>query len=475
MEFVNRENELQLLEELYGLSFKRLFPVLIYGPRRIGKTELIKYFSKDKKHVYFFIYGLKTPQSLLNEFEIDLKREGILGDREALKNFDDFLDIIMERCEGKIVIFDEFQNFRETYPAIFSSFQRKIDENQNKRIMLVFLGSIVGLIKGVFEDIKSPLYGRLKAKLKIEPLRYSEVRHMLKHLGYSKEEEFVTFYSIFGGYPKYYVAMEDFGLKSRKVDKILEVFFLRDNSVFGYEVLDILRQEFGKRKGTYYTVLEAIATGHTKLSEIASYAGMSVNSVSRYIGEIIEYYELMERIIPVTEKRSSKKSIYRIKNPLVKFWFRYFYKNLSLFEGKSYETLKKIVLKDMDSFVGEGFEEICRQFLKDLNLKDGLPFKFTSIGRWWHKDREIDILTLDTETKKILFVECKWRKRKTDVDVLKSLIEKARDVKWYNQERKEYYAVISKSGFTAKAKRYADEGNILTFSLNDIKSFYDAG
>jgi hypothetical protein len=68
----------------------------------------------------------------------------------------------------------------------------------------------------------------------------------------------VEFFSIFGGIPKYYVAIEDFDLEGRSLMEVLTYLFLRENAPFGYEVLDVLRQEFGKKKGTYYTILEAI-------------------------------------------------------------------------------------------------------------------------------------------------------------------------------------------------------------------------
>ena len=80
--------------------------------------------------------------------------------------------------------------------------------------MFIFLGSVVGLVKKVFEDLKSPLYGRMKNKINLFQLNYKAVREMMSYLDYSNEEDYISFYCIFGGFPKYYVTMEDYELKN---------------------------------------------------------------------------------------------------------------------------------------------------------------------------------------------------------------------------------------------------------------------
>ncbi len=64
MRFLDRDTELKELEACYSFSRKRLFPVVIYGMRRVGKTELVKQFSENKESVYFFVYDNKTSKAL---------------------------------------------------------------------------------------------------------------------------------------------------------------------------------------------------------------------------------------------------------------------------------------------------------------------------------------------------------------------------------------------------------------------------
>lgn len=473
MRFVDREAELKELEECYKFSRKRLFSVVLYGMRRVGKTELIKEFSKNKDSVYFFVYDNKTSRALLSEFEGELKRRKIIEPLVRLETWEDFIDVIFEKCRNRLVVFDEFQNFREIYPAIFSVLQRKFDDNKDVPLLMLFSGSLIGMIKRTFEDLKAPLYGRIKAKIKLTPLSYRDARTMIKALGYSKEADAVQFFSIFGGIPKYYVAIEDFDLGGKPLMDVLTYLFLRENAPFGYEVLDVLRQEFGKRKGTYYTILEAIATGHTKLSEIATYAGRNTTSITRYLDDLTDKYEMVGRIVPVTEDPDkTRKSVYAIKNPVMAFWFRYIHKNITLFEGKNFAEIVSILKKDLGSYEGRRFESVAREFLTELNGRGMLPAKFPKIGTWWgayrendeRRTAEIDIVALDETAREILFCECKWQDRVDAKKILAELKEKAKFVQWNNDARKEHYAVFAKS-FKEKVK----EPGVLLFDLGDLE------
>jgi len=51
MMFIDRSKEMNALQKRYKSDDFEF--MVIYGRRRIGKTELIKQFSKDKPHIYF--------------------------------------------------------------------------------------------------------------------------------------------------------------------------------------------------------------------------------------------------------------------------------------------------------------------------------------------------------------------------------------------------------------------------------------
>lgn len=130
------------------------------------------------------------------------------------------------------------------------------------------------------------------------------------------------------------------------------------------------------------------------------------------------------------------------------------------------------IKKDMNSFIGRKFEKICVQALIEMNRQELLPFQFRTIGGWWHKDREIDIIAANEETKEICFCECKWQSGQTGLPVLKELQEKAKFVEFFNDRRREYYMIFSKSGFTESARRYAAEKNITLLDLKYLGEIF---
>jgi len=52
--FVNRVSELALLEKHYHSTQAEFF--VLYGRRRVGKTELLAHFCEGKPHVFFFFF-----------------------------------------------------------------------------------------------------------------------------------------------------------------------------------------------------------------------------------------------------------------------------------------------------------------------------------------------------------------------------------------------------------------------------------
>lgn len=473
MEFVDRKEELAELEKYKTLSEKKLFTVLIYGQRRVGKTELIRQFVRNKKHLYFFVYDNKSERMLLKEFEEELKREKIIEDSFEVRSWDGFVKVLFEKCEGYVVIFDEFQSFRSVYPAFFSIMQRAIDENRNKRMIFAFLGSITGLIKKTFEDLKAPLYGRLQAKLEVSPFSYKNTRELMRELEYHKERDYVELYSLFGGVPKYYVMVEDYSLQGKKLPEILDAFVLGKNAPLRDEVMTILRQEFGSGKSNYYAILEAIATGSSKLIEISNYVGLKQTDLSPFMKDLMGYFRYVKREVPATEEYfRSRAGVYRISNNFFNFWFRFIHRNYSYYEMENFGYIREKIQSEFGSYVGKAFEEIALEFVREASRKGLLPSNFDKIGRWWHKNEEIDIVGLNRKEKKILFVEVKWSSlsKKDAETLLLGLREKSRGVKWLGGEREESFGIVAES---IGGKQELRNKGYFVFDLEDFKDVFE--
>ncbi len=89
-------------------------------------------------------------------------------------------------------------------------------------------------------------------------------------------------------------------------------------------------------------------------------------------------------------------------------------------------------------------------------------FDFSSIGRWWNRNEEIDFVAFNSAKNEILFGEVKWSKKPVGTDVYERLKEKSKKVVWGKEGKKEMFCLFSKSGYTnALLKTAKKEGLIL--------------
>ena len=354
MRFINREKEVSIIKNAIKLSRKKMYSIVITGLRRIGKTRLILE-SLEGDFLYFFIDENKSIDQLLIEFEQELKSKKIIEEYVKIDSFKTFLEILLTKYKG-IVVFDEFQNFYKVDKTVFGELQKFFDIYENrKNLLFIFSGSLVGLIKKLLSK-KAPLYGRIKREIRLKPLSFIHIVEMCRELKIKKIEDILKLYFIFSGFPKYYVSIEDENLEGKSFNEIINRFFLEENAVLEEEVERILAMEFGKRKKTYYAILEAIANGNNTLSEIASALNLKQTSITRQLNELVNFFEL----VSVEKQVIGKKSLYFITHPLIDFWFTFFYKNLSAYKRREKRFIEHLT-KNINSFFGKRFEDFIRK------------------------------------------------------------------------------------------------------------------
>ena len=401
LRFIDRKTELDELNTIEKLSRKKLFVLTIYGLRRVGKTRLLLEFL-NKGGMYFFVNRNKTSDDLLLEFQGILKSNKVLGELESLPSWEKFFEICTTR-ELPPLVFDEFQNFVDVEPSILGSLQKNIDLHESNPGLIILSGSLIGLMKMTFQNVKEPLYGRIKQSIRINPLGISACFEIGKELSLDKDE-LIKLYLIFGGYPKYYVAIEDFDLKGKTALEILDALFLNKSAPLDEEVTTILSQEFGGRSGIYYSILEAIATGNNRLSSIAGYLNVPVTSITRQIGDLKDNFELIQ----IEKPYQGKRGIYTIKHPLLEFWFSQIYKNFSDYASRNPDFIFKLK-ENLNCYYGRAFERAAREFIvAKLNL--------STAQRQWGKipnaekgkdNYEIDLI--GTDKKSFYAFEIKWQ------------------------------------------------------------------
>jgi AAA+ ATPase superfamily predicted ATPase len=121
----------------------------------------------------------------------------------------------------------------------------------------------------------------------------------------------------------------------------------------------------------------------------------------------------------------------------------------------------------LNSYYGKEFERLVIEQLRFKEIE--LPFSFSEVRRWWHKDKEIDVVVLNEDTKEILFVECKW-KTLNEINaekILAVLKDKSGFVKWNNDMRKAYFGLIAKK---VEGKDGLRKKGFVVFDLDDFVS-----
>lgn len=436
MKFIDRKREMSTLEKEYNRenSF-----VVLYGRRRTGKTTLIKEFIKDKNSFYFF--ADKQNESLqINRFKNQLAehfKDEFLKKIE-INDWDTIFDYFINKIgnEKFVLVIDEFQYLCLMNKGFSSIFQRIYDEKiADKNIMVILCGSLISMMYSEVLSYDSPLYGRRTAQIKLQPISFEYYKEFFNN---KSKRELIEFYSITGGIPKYIL---EFDRNKSPLWNIENNILNKDN--FLYSEPKFLLQEEINDLSRYFSILNSIALGNTKLSSICSHLGLNSSSMTSYITKLIDL-DILEKEVPVTENiENGKKGLYKIKDNYLKFWFSYVYPYQSYLEIENLSYPLEKIKNEFNLWVSKIYEDLARETI--LNNSE-IPFPIKKLGRWWNNNEEIDIVGLgDNE---IIFGECKWSSKKVGLSVLLSLKEKSKSVKWNNSSRKEYFILFSKEGFS---------------------------
>ena len=435
MNFINREKELETLNKEYKKdnSF-----VVLYGRRRVGKTTLIKEFIKDKK-AFYFLADKQNENLQIERFKNQISeyfKDEFLKKIE-IKDWDTVFDYLLTKISNEkiILVIDEFQYLCMTNKDFSSIFQRIYDGKlKDKNIMIILCGSLISMMYSETLAYESPLYGRRTAQIKLQAIKFKYYNEFFKN---KSIQELIELYSITGGVPKYILSL----------DRNKSALYNIENNIFDknnylYSEPKFLLQEEVNDLSRYFSILNAISIGHTKMSAISSYLQINAGGLSPYISKLIDL-DILEKESPISENiENTKKVLYKIKDNYLKFWFSYVYPYQSYLEIENLTYIKNKIENEFDLYVSKIYEDLARE-----SVWENMKFPLVKVGRWWDKDTEIDIVALG-EDNKIVFGECKYSKKQVGLNILNELKEKSKKVIWKNDKREEYNIIFSKSGFS---------------------------
>ena len=438
--FINRAREIDFLASSWKRPEAQL--LVVYGRRRVGKTALLRRFSENLPGLHYVATRLPEAQQLA---EMGRSLGAALDDpllaSTGFQGWDQLFAYLARLPRRVCLILDELPYLIEANQALSSLWQRAWDEQlAASRAFVVLCGSSVAMMERETLDVRSPLYGRRTGQLKLQPLDFSDARLFFPRYRF---EDQVRAFAVAGGIPYYLRLLDDSVPLRRNIRERILGF----GAPLREEVEFLVRQELREPR-VYFGILSAMASGKHKPAEILNATGLTPSTVGKYI-TVLQRLGLVRREVPATETRpeKSKRGLYRIADPFVRFWFRFVLPQRGLLETGRIDEAAAVINRDLDHFTSAAYEEICRSAVARGLFDAATGSTWGRVGRWWSRTAELDLLAAAPGDSAVLFGEVKWSRRPVGTNVLARLEETAATVPIAHGARRSY-TLFSRSGFT---------------------------
>lgn len=471
--FVDRVQELaelnSLLESKRGLTGKF---IVVYGRRRIGKTTLLVHWVKQTKLPYiYWVARRETADACRTSLARAIWRwaypKEIILEPPSFSSWEQLFTQMAQMLGNQqlILVWDEFPYAVESDPSLPSHLQAAWDHQfKDKPLTLVLAGSHIGMMVDLMKR-QAPLYGRFTGQLSLGPLPFSVLAEFFPW--YSAAERVAT-YAVLGGVPAY---LEQFSPNQSLSKNIRQNLFQRVG-MFPSEPL-LLISDLVRETRNYEAALQAVAMGQRTPSEIAKIKGIVPSNLSPYLRRLIEL-GLIERRIPATipadQRQQTTQSRYFLRDPYLRFYYRFIAPNLEMIELGLTDLLWERISEQFRAFVGlTAFEELCREWTLVQARKGRLPFNPEIVGSHWDKDSQVDVVAINWREKAILLGESKWSVEPVGRSVLKELVDKTPLVA-PKDDWQVHYVLFARNGFTEAARAFAGGIDMLLVDLTILET-----
>lgn len=405
MIFLDRAEELDRLRRLAAAREGGL--AVVYGRRRVGKTRLLLEWLRERPGVYA-VADQSTP-AIQRRFLAAAIAAALPTFGEV--EYPDWRSLLVRLgrearaagWRGPLVI-DELPYLVSTSPELPSVLQAWLDhEARAAGLPVALAGSSQRMMQGLVLSREAPLYGRATEILDVRPLPPS----CLFELGMADSVEAIDFYAAWGGIPRYWELATARGTSTAEcvADLVLDPL----GPLHG-EPDRLLLEELPSAV-ELRPILDAIGGGVHRVSEIAGRMGRAATSLARPLQRLIEL-GLVRRETPFGESERSKRSLYRIADPLFRLWFSVVAPRLSLLVGAPRRARLALLREAWPALAAEAWEEICRGTLPLLDGRDlGDAGTWAAGQRWWHGHApEWDVVS-QSDDGRVLLGEAKWSRR----------------------------------------------------------------
>lgn len=419
MNFIDRTEETTRLKD--ALSKEKVSFVVIYGRRRLGKSTLIKKVLSESD-VYFLADRSegRHQRALLAKVITQLFPD---FDKVTYPDWESLLRAINYRTDKRFTLcLDEFPYLVEQSPELPSVLQKLIDEKHLK-YDLVVCGSSQNMMYGLFLDATAPLYGRADEIMRLTPIRLPYIEEALNLDAVNAINE----YSVWGGVPRYWELREarsslDDALW-RNIFSVNGMLYEEPIKLFQDDVKDIVKTT---------TILSYVGTGANRLSEIASRCNEPATNLSRPLRKLVDL-GFLEKDVPFgADEKNAKKSLYKIADPLLSFYYRFVVPNRSFIELGRHLPIEQALKAHFSEYVSTHWEKLCRDAVTGNRINEII---YGNAKRWWgsvlneNKETEqieVDVVAESLDKKYLLVGECKWTKQENGKQLTDELLRKSK-------------------------------------------------
>lgn len=375
LRFVNRQHELRELDAHAAEGGL----LVVYGRRRVGKTRLLTHWLEKRRGLYSQAIEASKEQQL-EQLVADVR--GGLELALTPRTLGELLEVLDAGSRDFVLCLDEFPYLAASDPSLPSVLQRWLDHRRRKRSALILAGSSTRMMNDLFLNRSAPLFGRARKVLEVPPMSYAA---FCKACGQSPvARDAFTRFAMVGGVPRYWEMVR----RHQSPIELADELFFGTSPMLEFEPARLLRDE-NVAGLTAPAVLEAIGRGAHKPSEIAARLSTAQTNLSRQFQVLLDA-RLLHRELPFGESaRSTKRTLYRISDPTLRFWFHVYSPHRSRWRSYSDEQKTKL----LDDHASTIFE-------------DQLRAHWPGAARYWEGDAEFDLVR--EEQRRLVVSEVKW-------------------------------------------------------------------
>ena len=444
MAFYGREQEKKRI--LRYINKETNQNILIYGRRRVGKSELIKHCIRSQKKTNIYYECKQTTEINNVESLCSVISEQFNLPPLGFSSTEQVLEYLFRRGidEETILVLDEYPYLRSAVKGLDSILQSLIDRyKDSSKLKLILCGSYVETMKSLLSK-NSPLYGRMDLTIDLKQMDYYE--SALFYPSFSDEDK-VRLYSVFGGIPYYNRLIDPNITVKENIQELIAMPSARlENEVTAY-----LKTEISKITNAN-EVFEALAKGFSRYSDILDQSHVSSSPTLADVLDKLIKMEVIRKEAPINDENNRKKAGYYISDNLSAFYYRYIHRYLSQMSIMDPDVFyERYIYDDFEKqYVPHCFESICRQYLIRMNRNGMLPVIFDKIGKYYYDDPanktngEFDIVTTDPEG--FIFYDAKFRSNPVTEKMINEEIQQVMQTGLNCYK----YGFISKSGFAAE-------------------------